>query len=113
MIDLTHHRMLILNFAYLHIHPGGGYEGLIKLRPSFQRKLDFVSRTNLAELMDFADAHVPHDTRNAKGFEDWIQREPTEEETVLFDTWVSAITPMPRTVIHAPVGWEEVDTSNA
>ena len=44
--------------------------------------------------MDFADAHVPHDTRNAKGFEDWIQREPTEEETVLFDTWVSAITPM-------------------
>lgn len=105
MTDLTHYRRLILNFAYNHIHPGGGFEALIKLRPGFQHKLDQAARENLAELLDFAEAHVPHDTRNAAGFDDWLGFEPTQRERELFDKWISAITPMPR-------GWEEVDTSH-
>lgn len=103
-----HYKILILRFAYLHIHPGGGIERLIKLVPQFQRYLDGTARMFLAEILDFADAHVPHDTRNVMGFDDWINDEPTHEEHLLFDKWMDTIREMP---VH-PAGWEEVDTSH-
>lgn len=103
-----HYKILILRFAYLHIHPGGGIERLIKLVPQFQHYLDGTARMFLAEILDFADAHVPHDTRNADGFNDWINHEPTREEHLLFDKWMDTIREMPIN----PKGWDEVDTSN-
>jgi hypothetical protein len=106
MTDLTHYRRLILSFAYLHIHPGGGFAGMIMLKPGFEDKLDHIAQANLCELLRFANAHVPHDTRNAQGFNDWLGEEPNMFEQESFDKWMSAITPMPR-----PTGWEEVDTS--
>ena len=54
---IKHYKILILRFAYLHIHPGGGFEKLIKLAPQFQQFLDAEARMFLAELMDYADAH--------------------------------------------------------
>ena len=107
MPPLHHHKTIVLNFAYRHIHPGGGLEKTILLTPSFQRFLDREARQHLAELLDFIDAHVPHDTRNRKGFDSWHSTQPTEEELTVYKQWLGAITPMPR-----PTGWEEVDTSN-
>ena len=107
MTDLTHYRLLILNFAYRHLHPGDGFAGLIMLKPGFEGRLDHIAQANLCELLKFATAHVPHDTRNVMGFDDWLHDEPNEFDEALFNKWVSAITPMPR-----PTGWEEVDTSN-
>jgi hypothetical protein len=103
-----HYKILILRFAYLHIHPGGGFEKLIKLTPQFQAFLDGQARMFLAEILDFADAHVPHDTRNVMGFDDWLRDEPTREEHLLFDKWMATLQEMPVN----PKGWEEVDTSN-
>lgn len=103
-----HYKILILRFAYLHIHPGGGIERLIKLVPQFQSFLDGTARMFLTEILDFADAHVPHDTRNVMGFDDWINDEPTREEHLLFDKWMETLQEMP---VH-PKGWEEVDTSH-
>jgi hypothetical protein len=107
MPPLHHHKRIVLNFAYLHIHPGGGLEKTILLAPSFQRFLDREARQHCAELLDFIDAHVPHDARNRQGFDLWHNTEPTESERVVYKQWLNAITPMPR-----PTGWEEVDTSN-
>ena len=50
---IKHYKILILRFAYLHIHPGGGFEKLIKLAPQFQQFLDAEARMFLAELMDY------------------------------------------------------------
>ena len=105
---VKHYKILILRFAYLHIHPGGGFEKLIKLKPQFQQFLDGQARVFLAEILDFADAHVPHDTRNADGFDDWLGQEPTRDEHLLFDKWMATLQEMP---VH-PAGWDEVDTSN-
>ena len=100
-----HYKILILRFAYLHIHPGGGFEKLIKLAPGFQQRLDQQARMFLTEILDFADAHVPHDTRNVMGFDDWLGDEPTREEHLLFDKWMATLQEMP---VH-PVGWEIID----
>jgi len=102
---IKHYKVLILRFAYLHIHPGGGFEKLIKLTPQFQQFLDKEARMFLAELLDFADAHVPHDCRNVMGFDDWLGDEPTHEEHLQFDKWLSVLQEVPK-------GWEEVDTSH-
>lgn len=102
---VKHYKILILRFAYLHIHPGGGFEKLIKLKPQFQQFLDGQARVFLAEILDFADAHVPHDTRNADGFDDWLGQEPTRDEHLLFDKWMATLQEMPK-------GWSEVDTSH-
>ena len=102
---IKHYKILILRFAYLHIHPGGGFERLIKLKPGFQQGLDKEARMFLAEILDFADAHVPHDTRNAQGFDDWLGDEPTREEHLLFDKWMATLQEMP---VH-PTGWEIID----
>lgn len=102
---IKHYKILILRFAYLHIHPGGGFERLIKLKPGFQQGLDKEARVFLAEILDFADAHVPHDTRNAQGFDDWLGDEPTREEHLLFDKWMATLQEMP---VH-PTGWEIID----
>ncbi len=103
---IKHYKILILRFAYLHIHPGGGFERLIKLKPGFQQGLDKEARVFLAELLDYADAHVPHDTRNVMGFDDWLGDEPTREEHLEFDKWVASLQEMPR---PAPQGWEIID----
>jgi hypothetical protein len=105
---IKHYKILILRYCYLHLHPGGGFEKLIKLKPGFQRYLDGEARVFLAELLDFADAHVPHECRNADGFDDWLGQEPTFEEQVLFNKWLDTLQEMP----ILPKGWEEVDTSN-
>jgi hypothetical protein len=102
---IKHYKILILRFAYLHIHPGGGFERLIKLKPGFQQGLDKEARVFLAELLDFADAHVPHDTRNVMGFDDWLGDEPTREEHLEFDKWMATLQEMP---VH-PTGWEIID----
>lgn len=107
MTDLTHYRLLILNFAYRHLHPGDGFAGLIMLKPGFEGRLDHIAQDNLCELLKFATAHVPYNTRSAQGFNDWINTESNEFDEASFNKWVSAITPMSR-----PTGWEEVDTSN-
>lgn len=104
-----HYKILILRFAYLHIHPGGGFEKLIKLTPQFQQFLDKEARMFLAEILDFADAHVPHDTRNAQGFDDWLGQEPDASEEALFNKWMASLAVVP---YPTPNGWEEVDTSN-
>jgi hypothetical protein len=109
MTDLTHYRTIILRFAYLHIHPGGGLAAMIMLKPGFEDKLDHIAQANLCELLKFANGHVPHDTRNAQGFNDWLGEEPNMFEKESFNKWMSAITPMPR---PTPAGWEEVDTTN-
>jgi hypothetical protein len=109
MTDLTHYRTIILRFAYLHIHPGGGLAAMIMLKPGFEDKLDQIAQANLCELLRFANGHVPHDTRYAQGFHDWLREEPNMFEKEEFDKWMSAITPIPRPV---PAGWEEVDTTN-
>jgi hypothetical protein len=109
MPPLHHHKKIVLNFAYLHIHPGGGIEKTILLTPSFQRFLDREARQHCAELLDFIDAHVPHECRNREGFDAWhINVHPSKEEEIVYQKWVDSITPMPRPV---PTGWEEVDTS--
>ena len=112
MTDLTHYRIIILRFAYLHIHPGGGIGAMIMLKPGFEEKLDHIAQANLVELLRFAGAHVPHDTRNADGFNRWINSgmEPTPVEIAKYHNVVDSITPIPR---PTPAGWEEVDTSNA
>jgi len=102
---IKHYKILILRFAYLHIHPGGGFERLIKLKPGFQQGLDKEARMFLAEILDFADAHVPHDTRNVMGFDDWLGDEPTREEHLEFDKWMATLQEMP---VH-PTGWEIID----
>ena len=106
MSPIHNHKLIVLRFAYLHIHPGGGLEKTILLVPSFQRFLDREARQHCAELLDFIDAHVPHETRDRKGFNEWCKADPTPEEMVAYRQWDDAITPMPR-----PTGWEEVDTS--
>lgn len=108
MSPIHHHKCIVLNFAYLHLHPGGGIEKTILLTPSFQRFLDREARQHCAELLDFIDAHVPHEARNRKGFDEWCRKDPTPEEMSVFRQWLDALTPMPRSN-----GWEEVDTSNA
>lgn len=102
---VNHYKLVILRFAYLHIYPGTGIEGLIKHKPGFQTTLDSQARMCLAELMDCADAHVPHDTRNVMGFDDWLKDEPTEEEHLQFEKWVYVLQ-------ESPKGWSEVDTSH-
>ena len=102
---IKHYKILLLRFAYLHIHPGGGFEKLIKKAPHYQRFLDNEARTHLAELLDFADAHIPEGIRNVMGFDDWLGDEPTREEHLEFDKWMSSLQEMPK-------GWSEVDTSN-
>lgn len=102
---IKHYKILILRFAYLHIHPGGGFQALITLKPGFQHRLDKEARVFLAELLDFADAHVPHDTRNVMGFDDWLGDEPTREEHLEFDKWMATLQEMP---VH-PTGWEIID----
>ena len=107
MSPIHNHKLIVLRFAYLHLHPGGGLEKTILLAPSFQRFLDHEARHHLAELLDFIDAHVPHATRNLSGFYTWSTTEPSIEEEIIYQQRVNAITPMPR-----PTGWEEVETSN-
>ena len=102
---IKHYKILILRFAYLHIHPGGGFEKLIKLTPQFQQFLDKEARMFLAELLDFADAHVPHDCRNVMCFDDWLGDEPTRKEHLEFDKWMATLQEMP---VH-PAGWEIID----
>lgn len=105
---IKHYKILILRFCYLHIHPGGGFERFIKLTPGFQGFLDGQARMFLAELLDFADAHVPHDTRNADGFDDWLGQEPTRDEHLQFDKWVATLQELPVNPKH-PEGWEIID----
>lgn len=107
MSPIRHHKIVILNFAYRHIHPGGGLEQTILLTPSFQRFLDREARQHCAELLDFIDAHVAHSSRTRQGFDDWVCEKPNEYEEREYDKWYEALTPMPR-----PNGWEEVDTSH-
>lgn len=107
MSPIHHHKIIVLKFAYLHVHPGGGIEKTILLTPSFQRFLDSTARQHIVELLDFIDAHVAHSTRNRQGFDDWIFEKPNEYEEREYDKWTSALTPIPR-----PNGWEEVETSN-
>lgn len=107
MPPITVHKRIILRFAYLHIHPGGGLEKTILLTPSFQRFLDKSAQTHLVELLNFIDAHVPHSARTRQGFDDWIFEHSNEYEEKEFDKWIEALEPMPR-----PNGWEEVDTSH-
>jgi hypothetical protein len=107
MAPINHHKIIILKFAYLHIHPGGGLEKAILLTPSFQRFLDREARQHLTELLDFIDAHVPHQARTRDGFDEWHNERATEDEVTVYVQWVDALTPMPR-----PTGWEEVDTSH-
>jgi len=107
---IKHYKILILRFAYLHIYPGSGIEGLIQLKPGFEWNLDSIACNNLCELLKFAGAHIPRDTRNADGFNKWCNEgmEPTREEHLLFDKWMETIREMPVN----PKGWDEVDTSN-
>jgi hypothetical protein len=107
MPPIHHHKIIILKFAYLHIHPGGGLEKAILLTPSFQRFLDRDARLFLAELLDFIDAHVPHQARTRDGFDAWHNQYVTQDEAEVYTKWAEALTPMPR-----PNGWEEVDTSH-
>jgi hypothetical protein len=107
MPPLHHYKRIILSFAYLHIHPGGGLEKTILLAPSFQRFLDREARQHLAELLDFIDAHVPHDARNRQGFDAWHNTDSTEDERVVYKQWLDSITPIPR-----QTGWEVIETSN-
>jgi hypothetical protein len=109
MRPIHNHKLIVLRFAYLHIHPGDGLEKTILLAPSFQRFLDHDARLFLAELLDFIDAHVPHETRNLSGFYKWVAAAPTSEDQESYDHWVSAITPVP---MPDPEGWTEVDTSH-
>jgi hypothetical protein len=108
MPPLHNHKIIVLKFAYLHIHPGGGLEKTILLTPSFQRFLDRDARQHLAELLDFIDAHVPHQARTRDGFDQWHNQYVTQNEAEVYAQWAEALTPMPK-----PLGWEEVDTSHA
>lgn len=111
MTDLKHYKMLILRFAYLHIYPGSGIEGLILLKPGFEWNLDSIVCDNLCELLKFAGAHVPHKTRSADEFNKWCNNgmEPTPVELEAYLYAADTLTPMPR---PTPAGWEEVETDN-
>jgi len=100
---IKHYKMTLLRFAYLHLPPGSGLEGLIMLKPSFQRALDKEARQHLAELMDYADAHVDHSCRTADGIEQWIKLGSTLEEQRLFNKWADVLQEIP------PKGWEIID----
>ena len=84
---------------------------MIMLKPGFEDKLDNIAQANLVELLRFARAHVPHDTRNADGFNKWCNNgvEPTPVELEAYLYAADTLTPMPR---PTPAGWEEVETDN-